>query len=168
MSPTILSTLATPRRSIPKAARAAARFLLHGIEMILAMMIGMAVLGVPVAAIARSAGIADLYHDLPVLGTLVMAAIMTGPMAAWMAIRGHDRRMIGEMSLAMIAPALGLIAASAAELVAARSIPMLADPMMFVAMLVAMVVRWRVYAGVGHEGHARHAAGRLEVDPAAA
>ena len=171
MPATPLSTEASsvlPRPGAAGAARAVARFALHGVEMIVSMIVGMAVLGIPVGAIARSAGVADLYHDLPVLGTLVMTAIMTGPMALWMAVRGHDRGMIGEMSVAMVVPAVGLIAASAAGLVAARSIPMLTDPLMYAAMLVAMLLRWRMYAGLGHEGHGDHAAGHLEVDAAAA
>ena len=41
-----------------------------------------------------------------------MTAIMTGPMALWMAVRGHDRRMIAEMSLAMVVPVAVLILAA--------------------------------------------------------
>ena len=162
------STEAASTPSRRGAAGAAARFALHGIEMVVSMIVGMAVLGIAVDALARSAGIADLYHELPVLGTLVMTAIMTGPMALWMAVRGHDRRMIGEMSAAMVVPAVGLIAASAVGLVAARSVPMLTDPLMYAAMLVAMLLRWRMYAGIGHEGRGAHAAGQAHLQPAVA
>jgi hypothetical protein len=169
MPATALPTEASAPRTHTGAARAVARFALHAVEMIVSMVVGMAVLGIPVGAIARGAGVADLYHDLPVLGTIVMTAIMTGPMALWMAVRGHDRRMIGEMSAAMTVPAVGLIAASAIGLVAARSIPMLTDPLMYAAMLVAMLARWRMYAGIGHESQGGHVddAGRTVGQPEA-
>ncbi|HLO36290.1 MAG TPA: hypothetical protein VK194_09415 [Candidatus Deferrimicrobium sp.] len=132
--------------------RPAGRFVGHYVEMVVAMIVGMVVLGIPVDAVARSQGYDDLYHQLPELGTIVMTAIMTGPMALWMAVRGHDRRMIGEMSLAMVAPAVGLIAAARLGLLAGSSVAMLADPLMYVAMLAVMVARWRMYAGLVH-GH---------------
>jgi flagellar biosynthetic protein FliP len=133
--------------------RPVARFAGHYVEMVVAMLVGMAVLGLPVDAIARSLGVANLYHELPETGAIVMTAIMTGPMALWMAVRGHDRRMIAEMSLAMIAPAAGLIAASRLGLVSPSAIPFLTDPLMYASMLAVMLARWRMYAGLGH-GHA--------------
>jgi hypothetical protein len=51
---------------------------------------------------------------------------------------------------------------------------MLTDPLMYAAMLVAMLLRWRMYAGLGHGNHAGHAdraghaVGQPEVDPALA
>jgi hypothetical protein len=168
MHVTTLSTESRLAHRRPGVGRAAARFALHAVEMIVSMIVGMAVLGIPVEAIVRSAGVADLYHDLPVLGTLVMTAIMTAPMALWMAVRGHDRRMIGEMSVAMVVPAVGLIGASAVGVVPARSIPMLTDPLMYAAMLVAMLLRWRMYAGVAHGGHGVHATGPADVEAAPA
>ena len=131
--------------------RPVVRFVAHYVEMVVSMVVGMAVLGIPVDAIARGAGYPNLYHELPVLGAVVMTAIMTIPMAAWMAIRGHDRAMIGEMSAAMIAPAAGLIAASSVGLIAASAIPFLTDPLMYVSMLAVMLARWRMYAGIGHQ-----------------
>jgi flagellar biosynthetic protein FliP len=136
--------------------RPIARFVGHYAEMVVAMIVGMAVLGIPVDAIARSQGYDDLYHQLPALGAIVMTAIMTGPMALWMVVRGHDRQMIAEMSLAMIVPAIALMLASRIGLVAASSIPMLTDPLMYASMLAVMLARWRMYAGLGH-GHHAHA-----------
>lgn len=136
--------------------RSIARFAGHYVEMVVAMLVGMAVLGIPVDAIASAQGVDDLYHQLPALGAVVMTAIMTGPMALWMAVRGHDRRMIAEMSLAMIAPAIALILVSWIGLLTASSIPMLTDPLMYVSMLAVMLARWRMYAGLGHD-HGAHA-----------
>ena len=135
--------------------RPAAIFTGQYLEMVLSMIVGMAVLGIPVDALARAAGRPDLYHQLPVVGAIVMTAIMTVPMAAWMAVRGHGRRMIAEMSAAMVVPAAGLIAASGVGLIAPSSIPFLTDPLMYVSMLVVMLARARLDASAGHgHGHA--------------
>jgi flagellar biosynthetic protein FliP len=154
MSHPILASATAPgaiAHPVPTARlRAAARFAGHYLEMVVAMIVGMTVLGVPVEAVARGLGFANLYHEAPEIGAIVMTAIMTGPMALWMAIRGHDRRMIGEMSAAMIVPAIGLVAAAGVGLLAASSIPYLTDPLMYVSMLAVMLARWRMYAGLGH------------------
>jgi flagellar biosynthetic protein FliP len=136
--------------------RPVARFVGHYVEMVLAMVVGMAVLGIPVGAIAQAQGYDNVYHQLPELGAIVMTAIMTGPMALWMAVRGHDRQMIGEMSAAMIVPVAVLILAAGLGVIAASSLPMLSDPLMYASMLVVMLARWRMYAGLGH-GHGAHA-----------
>ncbi|MFC5000591.1 DJ-1/PfpI family protein [Dactylosporangium cerinum] len=82
-----------------------------------------------------------LTHDRPVLMTLVMAVDMAAGMAAWMAIRGHDRRMIGEMALVMVAPFVVLLPfLSGAALSTAGHVLMLA------AMVALMLVRWEHYA----------------------
>jgi flagellar biosynthetic protein FliP len=136
--------------------RPVARFVGHYVEMVLAMVVGMAVLGIPVGAIAQAQGYDNVYHQLPELGAIVMTAIMTGPMALWRAVRGHDRQMIGEMSAAMIVPVAALILAARLGVIAASSLPMLSDPLMYASMLVVMLARWRMYAGLGH-GHGAHA-----------
>jgi flagellar biosynthetic protein FliP len=143
------STIAHPVRSA--GLRAVARFAGHYLEMVVAMLVGMAVLGIPVDAIAGGFGFSNLYHEAPEIGAVVMTAIMTGPMALWMAVRGHDRQMIGEMSLAMIAPAIGLIVLARVGVMAASSIPTLTDPLMYASMLAVMLARWRMYAGLGHD-----------------
>ena len=137
-----------PGRTSPL--RPAARFVGHYVEMVVAMVVGMAVLGIPVGAIAQAQGYDNVYHQLPELGAILMTAIMTGPMVLWMAVRGHDRRMIGEMSAAMIVPVAVLILAARLGVLAEASLPMLSDPLMYVSMLVVMLARWRMYAGLGH------------------
>ena len=76
------------------------RFVAHYVEMVLAMLAGMGILGGLWMMIWPG------IHDHPVLHTLEMAADMTIGMAVWMALRGPPRRMIVEMSVAMIAPVL--------------------------------------------------------------
>jgi hypothetical protein len=136
--------------------RPLARFVGHYAGMVVAMVVGMAVLGIPVGVIARAQGYDNVDHQLPELGTIVMTATMAGPMALWMAVRGHDRRMIAEMSLAMVVPVAVLLLAARVGLLAATSLPLLSDPLMYVSMLAVMLARWRMYAGLGHH-HGGHA-----------
>ena len=79
----------------------AVRFAVHAAEMVAAMVLGMVVLGVPVRLVAAGLGEPDLARTQPFVAAIVMLATMTLPMAAWMHIRGHERRMILEMSAAM-------------------------------------------------------------------
>jgi uncharacterized membrane protein YhaH (DUF805 family) len=88
-----------------------------------------------------------LYHELPLAGAIVMTVIMVVPMAAWMGFRGHDRSMIMEMSLAMIVPTVGLLAAAVGGLIAPASVMTLVDPLMYVSMLAVMLARWPMYSG---------------------
>ena len=111
------------------------RFIGHYIEMVLAMFVGMGLLALPWMLIWP-----DL-SDYPVADTLVMAANMTIGMAAWMAFRGHGRRMIVEMSAAMVAPFLVLLVPYAAGAVTADTLMMAGHTLMFFTMLAAMLVR---------------------------
>ena len=132
---------------MPSIGRRIARFALHYVEMVLAMIIGMIVLGIPVDTVARAAGYDDLYHELPLAGAIVMTVIMVVPMAAWMGFRGHDRSMTVEMSLAMIVPTVALLAAAIGRLIAPASVMTLVDPLMYVSMLAVMLARWPMYSG---------------------
>jgi flagellar biosynthetic protein FliP len=116
------------------------RFIGHYAEMVLAMSIGMGLLALPWLLIWPGLG------DHPVPDTLVMAANMTIGMAAWMAVRGHGRRMIVEMSAAMVAPFLLLLAPLAAGAITADTLTMAGHALMFLTMLGAMLVRRHDYA----------------------
>ena len=101
-------------------------WLQHLVEMMIAMGAGMAVL-------------APLWPDLsPAAETLAMAADMTVGMAAWMAIRGHDLRMIAEMSVAMVAPFALLLVPYVFGLVSAGAVMGGGHVLMVVAMLALM------------------------------
>ena len=115
------------------------RFVGHYVEMVLAMFVGMGLLALPWMLIWPG------MRDYPVLDTLVMAANMTIGMAAWMAIRGHDRRMIGEMSVAMIAPSLVLLAPHVTGAITADTLMSAGHVLMFITMLAAMLLRRQVY-----------------------
>jgi hypothetical protein len=79
------------------------RFARHLLEMVVAMMAGMAVLGAALAALGEPSGYANLLVQYGVMG-----AFMAAPMVAWMRHRGHSWRDGGEMTAAMVVPMLAL------------------------------------------------------------
>ena len=101
----------------PSRTRAVLRFIGHYLEMVVAMMVGMAALA-PLWQLAWP-GIAGR----PDLETLTMVLDMTLAMGLWMRLRGHSWRHITRMSVAMdlgfvpVLPAywLGLLSAGAME-----------------------------------------------------
>jgi hypothetical protein len=87
------------------------QFARHYVEMVLAMFLGMAVLGLPAGWALGAVGSSwsDLHHHAPALMLLLMAAIMTGPMVGWMAYRGHGPRANAEMAASMFLPTFAVI-----------------------------------------------------------
>jgi hypothetical protein len=75
----------------------------HFVEMVLAMMVGMAVLGGIVSGVFAVLGCSDLLHHLSVRAP-IMATNMSIGMALWMRHRGHGWPVVGEMAGAMYAP----------------------------------------------------------------
>lgn len=118
------------------------RTIAHLLEMLAAMYVGMAFVGLQVDGFAAAVGFADLATRHRAAATVLMALEMTLPMVLWMDYRGHSRRSIAEMAAAMIVPALVLIAV----------LP--GDPMAVYhpAMLIAMVSLVAARAG----DHGRH------------
>jgi YHS domain-containing protein len=131
----------------------AGRFVLHFVEMSIAMIVGMVLfMTIP--------GVMELPRPLHLLG---MAIAMTAPMVGWMHVRGHGWRHGLEMSIGMLLPwaaVLGLVALGAASV-----LPWLAQadgPAMFVGMLAVMLLR------PGHYAHATchaHGAESMLTDP---
>jgi hypothetical protein len=66
-------------------------FVRHYVEMLLAMFLGMLVLGGPAMLALGAAGVssAELKAEAPALLLLGMGVTMTVPMVAWMRHRGH-------------------------------------------------------------------------------
>ena len=81
------------------------RFARHLLEMVLAMMAGMAVFGVALAALGEPPGYANLFVRYGLMG-----AFMAAPMVAWMRYRRHSWRDGGEMTAAMLVPMLAPVA----------------------------------------------------------
>src|SRR4051812_22048738 len=157
-----MTTLApsVPRRSVRQFAR-------HYLEMVVAMVLGMVVLGVPAAALLGLFGVSpsELHDDAPALALLGMAVTMTVPMVGWMRYRGHGWRASNEMAASMFIPTfavIGLLAAgTVSDFGAAMGLEHLA---MLPAMLVAMLLRIDEYAGgLEHRAPAPAGVARQEV-----
>jgi hypothetical protein len=96
------------------------QFIRHYIEMVVAMFLGMAVLGMPAIMALDAAGVssAELRSDAPAALLLGMGISMTVPMVAWMRYRGHGWGPSNEMAASMLIPTAGVIAMLGAGLVA--------------------------------------------------
>ena len=80
-------------------------FARHLLEMVLAMVAGMALLGAALAALGEPPGYANLFVRYGLMG-----ASMAVPMVAWMRYRGHSWSDGGEMTAAMLVPMLAPVA----------------------------------------------------------
>jgi hypothetical protein len=131
--------------SLIRLVRPAGRFGLHLFEMCMAMCVGVAVLDMPFLALATWAGYSDPIRQLPEQAAVVAAFNMSVPMAAWMRVRGHDWRCVREMSGAMFAEALLLIAVAGIGVFERGSLVEWQHSLMLPAMLVVMFFRLDVY-----------------------
>jgi hypothetical protein len=129
------------------------RFVRHYLEMVAAMFLGMAVLGVPAGWALGAAGSSwsQLHSDAPALMLLGMAVTMTVPMVGWMAHRGHGRRANAEMAASMFIPTFGVIGLLAAgAMTDFAALMSLEHAVMLPSMLVAMLVRPSEYTSHAH------------------
>jgi len=134
-------------------------FIRHYVEMVVAMFLGMVVLGLPIEGALRAMGTSatDLETTAPALALLGMAVTMTVPMVGWMRYRGHTCRPCAEMSAAMFVPTFAVIALLAAGVGDFHSLMMWEHVAMLAAMLVAMLVRPGEYTGHHAHGDRAHA-----------
>jgi hypothetical protein len=111
----------------------------HYVEMVVAMVIGMVVLGAALRGVLALLGVGYSMSGRPELVTLEMAFTMSAGMAFWMRRRGHAWPGIAEMCGAMFVPALVLVPLLAGGVVgadAAMTVEHLVMlPLMFVVML---------------------------------
>jgi hypothetical protein len=124
-----------------------AHFIRHYVEMVVAMLVGMVVLGVPGALLLELAGV-----DTEAAGVLLigMATSMTLPMVAWMRHRGHGWLPCWEMSAAMYVPTLGALGLLwAGALGDAHAAMGIQHVVMFPAMLGVMLLRRDEYTAHG-------------------
>ena len=91
-------------------------FVRHLVEMVISMSLGM-FFGVFFFALALGTSVDEARQQHPLAHLVAMAFAMTVPMVGWMLYRGHSRRSAGEMAVAMIAPALPLVALGAANVI---------------------------------------------------
>ena len=101
--------MTTPRSAWTRAE--GRRFTRHYLGMVVAMLLGMAVLGPLESALLDPLGWQSV-RAVPELDALVMATNMTAAMVAWMRYRGHSRAATGLMATAMYLPFVVLLARS--------------------------------------------------------
>jgi hypothetical protein len=112
----------------------------HYLEMVVAMLLGMAAAGGALQAVGS--GFHELALDAPAVGFLGMATSMTVPMAGWMLYRGHGRRANMEMSASMFVPTFAVIGLTWADVVTDTGVLMTIEHVaMFVAMAAVMLLR---------------------------
>lgn len=134
----------TVGRSVRQRRRGVLRFAGHYLEMVVAMLVGMAALGV------CSALLVDL-PDRTWIELIEMAVWMTVPMTAWMRWRGHRWRICVEMAVVMNIPsAIALVAFATGVVTDDHALLMGEHIAMFPAMLVAMLLRVDEYTGHQH------------------
>lgn len=115
------------------------RFALHGLEMVIAMLLGMVALE-PLWSWTWPGLDADTTAQ-----ALVMATNMSIGMAVWMRIRGHGLPAIAEMSAAMYLSFLVLLPFHWAGALSGMAFMTVGHALMVPAMLVAMLRRRREY-----------------------
>ena len=135
-------------------------FARHYLEMVVVMLAGMGLLAVP-ARWATDAVLPDVDGADPTLMLARMAATMTLPMIPWMRWRGHGWQPCLEMAMAMLVPAIGVIALLEAGVLDAVWLSMTIEHVaMLGAMFVVMIARPQEYAHGRSSGHGRVAVSR--------
>ena len=133
--------------------RSTRHFIRHYAEMVLAMVLGVVVLGIPAEMLLQAAGSGadDLERNAPAVLLLGMAVIMTVPMVAWMAYRGHGRRANAEMAASMLVPGVGVVGLLAAGVITdVGGLIVLEHVVMLPSMLGVMLLRRDEYTSHAH------------------
>jgi hypothetical protein len=145
-------TLTTAFRVSPRTERH--NLVRHFFEMVLAMLVGMAVLGAAVQLVGAAFGQSGFFADHAGLRAPLMAMNMTIGMAVWMRHRGHGWAPIGEMGAAMFVPLAVLIGPFWAGVLPGGTLLGGMHVLMVPAMVVAMRHRRAEYA----QDHRHHLA----------
>ena len=120
----------------------------HFVQMILAMMVGMAVLGLPFRAVLGSLGYTrdQAFARFPEIVCVVMTFNMAVGMVVWMRFRGHGWRTTAEMTLAMSAATAVALGLFGSHIVSEEPLIGLMHVLMLPAMLAAMLLRREEYS----------------------
>ncbi len=131
------------------------RFTRHLLEMVAAMIAGMAVLSVAIWALGEPPGYAN-----PLVEYGLMGVFMSAPMVAWMRHRGHSWSDGLEMTAAMLGPMLALVlpvelgVAGYVQGLSEGSLMMLSHVAMIAGMAILMLYRQDRYAHGAHDHRA--------------
>ena len=120
------------------------RFTRHFLEMVVAMMAGMMVLGPVRALIIAHLGWPDLF-DRPEFQALAMAADMIIAMSLWMRYRNHSWIGTVEMAAAMVLPFVVLFVPLWAGALSGDALLVVGHLLMLLAMIIAMLHRRSEY-----------------------
>jgi hypothetical protein len=124
------------------------RFTRHYLEMVVAMAVGMGVLGILLRVALVAAGIDYLVERHPELASLEMAFTMSAGMGAWMRYRGHGWAGVLQMSAAMFTPAVALFPLLWLNLIGGEAVMTVMHIAMLPLMLVVMLLHRSEYLGV--------------------
>lgn len=147
---------AAPVRAGPiaGAAKPAARFGLHVLEMCIVMCVSLGVLGALFFGVAAVLGFsADVWEQAPALAVLVVVAVLAGSMVVWMRLRGMASRPGLEMAGAAIAAGALVFAGYSLGIVALNDLLPSVCGVACLAMIGVMLFRVRLYSG--HHAHTR-------------
>jgi hypothetical protein len=151
----------------PSVGRQSWNFARHFLEMCISMCVGGAILSVLVfAGLPALIGGPNLREQSPGLSLIVLAVLLTLPMAAWMSFRGMEWRPILEMSAVPIGLAILLVGGVWAGYVPDSTLQITFGSfcgISCVGMFVVMLPRLDLYTGrtghhMAHGAHAAHAA----------
>jgi YHS domain-containing protein len=160
----VTGRVATAARTWRGRLRAGLRFTRHYVEMVVAMFLGMAVMGGAIALLGRPPG-----YDTTLGLYAYMGLAMSAPMVAWMRRMGHPWSDCWEMTASMVAPMFALVVPFALGLLpmTAMGVMMWAHAAMLGGMLLLMLHRWDVYANGAHchHGHTPVTGAGLATDP---
>jgi hypothetical protein len=121
-------------------------FFRHYLEMVVAMLVGMTVLGAALRGILVVAGL-EYATESPELISLEMAFTMSAGMVAWMRHRDHGWASTLEMAGAMFAPAVVLFPLLWVGVISGESLLTLEHVAMFPLMYLVMLRRRSEYGG---------------------
>ena len=121
------------------------RFVGHYLEIVVAAVAGMVVLGSAESLLLNLIGWAELLARFEA-STLVMAANMTVATAAWMRLRRHGWAAIAEMAVAMCAPFLVLFPPLWLGVLSASGLMVLGHVLMLFTIAAAMLRRRSEYS----------------------
>lgn len=128
----------TRTRSPVRAALTNRRFLVHYLQMVASMLVGMILVG-PLAMLVGDVGVEA--------GALLMATSMTIGMTAWMAWRRHSGRAVAEMAAAMYLSFVALMPLYWAGVLSGDGLVLAGHVVMLPAMALVMLCRRSEYVG---------------------
>ena len=120
-------------------------FARHFGEMVLAMLLGMLVLG-GVAELAFAAAGSGLSDQSGGAQVMVMAFNMTVPMVVWMSYRGHAKARNAEMAMSMIVPSVAAAVLAWGGVLESAAALGVQHAVMIPAMLGVMLWRYEDYS----------------------